>query len=473
MQTTQEQKVQFLNIRTKRIIVLVLSALLLLSSVYCLLRFGFGIDILDRSGLVVESGSVRYLNYSGRAKTGWQYIDGKLHYFNPKSGEMASGWQEIDGSRYYFDSVGVRATGWQELDDQIYYLDAAGKMVTGWQTIEESSYYFDQDGAMRTGWQMRDGKRSYFAQDGVALTGWQKLAGKLYYFDDEGFAVTGWQELDSVRYRFAEDGAAVTGWYEDETGKYFFDMDSHPYSGWLDWEEQTYYCNSDGTLYTGWMTEDQDRYYFKPDGTMTKGEIIIDGVSYFFTSKGKYVLMCNPWHAVPEDYQLQLAMVNGYQFDSTAQYALMKMLDDCYAAGYVCTINNTYRSKSTQQYMWDRSVANYMAAGMTKAQAEAETGKTTAIPGHSEHQTGLAVDLNGSQAVYDWLGEHCWEYGFILRYPDDKIDITGIIYEPWHFRYVGTELSLEIRDLGGITLEEYIDSLTPEEIPVVNTQPAE
>jgi len=459
---TETVKTQFLNTRTKRIVALVLAILLLIGAVYSLLRFGFDIDVLNRSGLKEKNGMVRYLDYFGRPKTGWQYIDGKLCYFSPENGNRVSGWQEIDGHRYYFDAQGVRATGWQELDGKTYYLDATGKMVTGWQTIDEKSFYFAEDGAMSTGWQMHDGKRSYFSEEGVALTGWQKLDGKMYYFADDGYAVTGWQELDSVRYRFAEDGTAVTGWYEDETGKYFFDTDSRPYSGWLEWEGKKYYCNPDGTPYTGWMTEDKDRYYFRADGSMAVGEVKIDGVSNFFTSKGKYVLLCNPWISVPEDYKLQLGTVEGFQFDSAGQSALQMLLDACRAEGYNCVINNTYRSKSTQQYIWNNRVQSYMAAGMTKEQAEAETAKSTAPPGHSEHQTGLAVDLNGLQATYDWLAEHCWEYGFILRYPEDKTEFTGIMYEPWHFRYVGTELSLELQELG-ITMEEYMANLTTPE----------
>ena len=120
-------------------------------------------------------------------------------------------------------------------------------------------------------------------------------------------------------------------------------------------------------------------------------------------------------------------------------------------------------------WMWDRSVNNFIAAGMSKAEAEKETGKTTAIPGHSEHQTGMAVDLFGSDIAKEWLEAHCWEYGFIVRYPEDKAEFTGIDYEYWHFRYVGTELSLELKTLG-ITLEEYMAKLTPGEVPVVNTQ---
>jgi len=464
----QLSNVKLLNTRAKRIIALILSVVVLLGAAYSLLRFGFGIDVLDRSGLHTKGGAVRYLDYFGRPRTGWQYIDGKLCYFD-EDGIRVSGWRNIGGYRYYFDAEGVRATGWQTLEGKSYYLGEDGKTVTGWLQLDGKSYYFAQDGAMATGWQEVDGKRSYFSQEGMALTGWQKIAEKLYYFTADGYAVSGWQELDNVRFRFNEDGSAVTGWHEEDGVKYYFDEDGHPHTGWLEFEGNRYYCNPDGTLVTGWLTLEQDRYFLHPDGRMAVGQVKIDGVSNFFSSQGKYVLLCNPWYAVPEDYVLQLSSIEGYQFASVGRDALQQMMTDCRAAGISCVINNTYRSKATQQRMWDQSVARFIAAGKTKAQAEKETGKTTAIPGHSEHQTGLAADLNGGQATYDWLGEHCWEYGFILRYTDDKIDITGIIYEPWHFRYVGTELSLELKTLG-ITLEEYMDKLTPAEVPVVNTQ---
>lgn len=459
MLKTRLAECKLLNTRKKRIAALILSVLVLLLSVYCLLRFGFGLDVMDQSGFRTRGGITRYLDYFGAPKTQWQYIDGNLYYFLPGKGAMAVGWQEIDGDRYYFGTDGIRVTGWQSIDGKSYYLNGAGKMVTGWQSIDGKSYYFTEDGAMATGWQTKDGKRSYFSQEGMALTGWQMVEEKLYYFTADGYTVSGWVELDNIRFRFAEDGAVVTGWYEDETGKYFFDADGRPHSGWLDHEGKRYYCNPDGTLATGWLTLEQDRYYLHDDGTMAVGEVKIEEVSHFFTSTGKYVLLCNPWHAVPEDYVLKLSSIEGFQFDSAGRDALQKMMDDCRAAGNSCVINNTYRSKATQQYLWDRSVNQYLAAGMTKEQAEKETAKSTAVPGHSEHQTGLAVDLNGPQATYDWLGEHCWEYGFILRYPNDKIDITGIIYEPWHFRYVGTELSLELKELG-LCMEEYMTMLT-------------
>ncbi len=448
-----------LKTRDQKIAALILSVLALLGALYCLLRFGFSVDLLDRGGWKTQKGVVRYLDYYGQPKTRWQYIDGRLYYFQPETGAMTTGWQQIEEDTFYFGTDGVRTTGWQTIDGKIYYLGDAGKMVTGWQQIENISYYFDEDGAMSTGWQTKDGKRCYFSQDGKALTGWQMVDGKFYYFTGDGYTVSGWVELDNVRFRFHEDGSVVTGWYEDETGKYFFDEDGHPHNGWLDWEGKRYYCNPNGTFATGWVTVEQEKYYLYPDGTMAVGEVKLDGVSHFFTSQGKYVLLTNRWHPVPGDYVLQMSSVEGFQFDSRGRDALQKMLDDCRAAGLNCSINNTYRSKATQQWMWNKSVAEFMAGGMTQEEAEAETGKDTALPGHSEHQTGLAVDINGSQAVYDWLAEHCWDYGFILRYPDNAMDLTGIIYEPWHFRYVGTELSLELKELG-LCMEAYMNMLT-------------
>jgi D-alanyl-D-alanine carboxypeptidase len=80
--------------------------------------------------------------------------------------------------------------------------------------------------------------------------------------------------------------------------------------------------------------------------------------------------------------------------------------------------------------------------------------QSVAVPGTSEHHLGLAVDIIG-KAAQDWLSVHCWEYGFILRYTGDKAAITGIIDEPWHFRYVGTEVSMDMKG-SGLCLEEYL-----------------
>lgn len=103
---------------------------------------------------------------------------------------------------------------------------------------------------------------------------------------------------------------------------------------------------------------------------------------------------------------------------------------------------------------------------MDPAKAPEEAGKVVAVPGTSEHQLGLAVDIvdtnyqildeaQENTAVQKWLMEHSWEYGFILRYPSDKGHITGIIYEPWHYRYVGREAAREMYEQG-LCMEEYV-----------------
>ena len=146
------------------------------------------------------------------------------------------------------------------------------------------------------------------------------------------------------------------------------------------------------------------------------------------------------------------------------------MLADCKAAGYYPYVCSSYRTWGDQQYLMNNKIRRLMKeADYSWDEAAVIARQSVAVPGTSEHQLGLAVDivadsyvvLDDTQASTDtqqWLMEHCWEYGFILRYPANATDITGIIYEPWHYRYVGTEVSLELRDLG-ITLEEYLDAV--------------
>jgi len=142
--------------------------------------------------------------------------------------------------------------------------------------------------------------------------------------------------------------------------------------------------------------------------------------------------------------------------------ALMTMLRAAHRDGLtVWQISAGYRSIEYQQKLFDNQVYAYRQDGMTGSEARAKTRQTVADPGASEHHLGLAFDVTvpGEQfsntKQHIWLAQHCWEYGFILRYPLEKEDITGISYEPWHIRYVGVEHSLPMRDQG-LVLEEYI-----------------
>lgn len=132
--------------------------------------------------------------------------------------------------------------------------------------------------------------------------------------------------------------------------------------------------------------------------------------------------------------------------------------------GVTLTICSGYRYYSTQKRNFENRVKKYMDQGKSKEEAEAITATIIARPGTSEHQTGLAVDFTpcdesfGNSRGYKWLQQHAAEYGFVQRYKKAKSDITGIIDEPWHFRFVGVEHANYMNE-HDLCLEEYIDYL--------------
>ncbi|WP_300418287.1 M15 family metallopeptidase [uncultured Oscillibacter sp.] len=179
------------------------------------------------------------------------------------------------------------------------------------------------------------------------------------------------------------------------------------------------------------------------------------------------LLLVNPWNEMPEDYEVNLkTLPDGNRVDEKAFDDLTAMLEACREAGLRPKICSSYRTMSKQTYLYNNKITRLRNAGYSKAAAEAEAGRWVARPGTSEHQLGLAVDIVSTsyQALtkkqektqeQKWLMEHCWEYGFILRYPNEKSEITGIGYEPWHYRYVGRDVALDIRD-SGLCMEEYM-----------------
>lgn len=182
------------------------------------------------------------------------------------------------------------------------------------------------------------------------------------------------------------------------------------------------------------------------------------------------LFLVNPWHPLPEGYgdSIELTeLINGQSVDQRCYPALQAMMDDCRVAGYSPYICSSYRSEEKQTRLFENNVAALMQAGYSEEEARTETARNVAKPGTSEHQLGLAVDIvdkdyqvldeaQEDTAVQKWLMENSWRYGFILRYPGDRSDITGIVYEPWHYRYVGRKAAEEIyRE--GIVLEEYLE----------------
>jgi len=404
----------------------------------------FGYDVLDRSGWsVTRDGSPCYLSYEGEPLLGWQEVEGETYYFSPdRAGAMATGWLAVEEGTFFFTEEGLKTTGWAEVEAERYYFDETGAMQTGWLEQEEGRYYLQGDGSMATGWLDSPEGRYYLSQEGVMQTGWMETPTGLCYL--------------------SESGAVTSGWVDTDKGRSYIDADGSVHTGWLEEGGRTYFLGEDGMAHTGWLDVDDDRYYFFDNGSMAIGRVEIAGEDRYFTSGGKYFVLVNRWNRVPKDCEPELVWYNGFQVDASCVDALDAMVTACEAAGYPCKISSAYRSYNYQTTLFQRKVNKLMAAGYTQAAAELETSRSIAIPGTSEHQLGLAIDLKNGYSTYDWLSENSWKYGFILRYPDGTTHLTGIYYEPWHFRYVGTELAAELYQLG-LCLEAYMDMLTEQE----------
>lgn len=179
------------------------------------------------------------------------------------------------------------------------------------------------------------------------------------------------------------------------------------------------------------------------------------------------LILVNQWNLIPQDYEVKVKYLdNGHAVDERAYSDLQDMMDDCRAAGLSPVICSSYRSMEKQKELYSNKINEFVSYGYSRDEAEKKAGELVAVPGTSEHQLGLALDivdisnqaLNETQentAVQKWLMNNSWKYGFILRYPIDKSEITGISYEPWHYRYVGKQAAKEIYD-AQICLEEYL-----------------
>lgn len=169
----------------------------------------------------------------------------------------------------------------------------------------------------------------------------------------------------------------------------------------------------------------------------------------------------NPWNPIPYDFHLELANVDGHQVHAKAAPALRSMMQAAQNDGITLTIISAHRSNARQTTNFNNAVSQRMARGMSYEAARIDTARYIAVPGTSEHEAGLAVDFNWIDVRFDqtrefrWLVDNAAYFGFILRYAQDTEHITGISYEPWHFRYVGINHAKKIVELG-ITLEEYI-----------------
>ncbi len=257
--------------------------------------------------------------------------------------------------------------------------------------------------------------------------GWHTINGQQCWLDETGQPLTGWQTLEGNVYCLREDGSPMTGWVPGEDGSRYF--------------------NEAGIMLTGVQDVDGERCYFTPDGIR--------------------VYLVNAENPLPPDYTVELRSIGGnHQIAATAYEDFTNMMADCKAAGCQPAVCSSYRSQEKQESLFRRKVRYFQKQGYSDPDAVEMAGTVVAAPGTSEHQLGLALDIvdagnwnldetQENTPTQKWLMAHSWEYGFILRYPNNKSEITGVIYEPWHYRYVGHNIAASLYE-SGQCLEEFL-----------------
>lgn len=190
-----------------------------------------------------------------------------------------------------------------------------------------------------------------------------------------------------------------------------------------------------------------------------------------FAKTNWYMLLTNGANPLPENYKFEEATVysagRNWIVDARCAEDMKAMIAAAKKDGVSLILCSAYRSYELQEKNFNAKVQSYINKGYSKEDAVAKTATIIAVPGTSEHHTGLAADIvtpsyqslnSGFEKTeaFQWLYENCAEFGFVLRYPKDKVDVTKIIYEPWHYRYVGKEAA-QIMMSEGICLEEFLE----------------
>lgn len=182
------------------------------------------------------------------------------------------------------------------------------------------------------------------------------------------------------------------------------------------------------------------------------------------------LVLVNKEHPIDKELDITLEEVGGYKVDTRMAGPLRDMLAAAKKDGFSLTIISGYRTLERSRILYENKIKEYENLGYSNADARVQAARWVAPPGTSEHHTGLAADIVSAgyynkytdlvEAFEDepegrWLAANAPRFGFILRFPKDKEDITGINYEPWHFRYVGEEHAAAITE-AGLCLEEYL-----------------
>ncbi|MCU7200267.1 D-alanyl-D-alanine carboxypeptidase family protein, partial [Turicibacter sp. H121] len=333
------------------------------------------------------------------------------------------GWEKVNGTWYCFNPSGAMQTGWLKEGKTWYYLKSSGAMATGWEKVNGTWYYFNPSGAMQTGW-LKEGRKWYYLKpSGAMVIGVEKIEGTYYYFNSSGVM-------------------------QKNLGSNF---DINKYNQLISsGKSPSYALNS--ILYPNVKTN------FYKDIRVLK-----DPSSLTALVNKNFQLPCS---YVPNDLVLLDVPLYNNSSSNLANYmrseaavALKKMFNAAKAEkGYKLVARSGYRSYKTQESLYNNYVSN-------KGQVWADT--YSARPGHSEHQTGLAIDITsptvnnslsdsfGTTAEGKWVAQNAHRFGYILRYPQGRKSEVGYEYEPWHLRYVGVEIATEIYN-SGLIYEDYV-----------------
>lgn len=206
------------------------------------------------------------------------------------------------------------------------------------------------------------------------------------------------------------------------------------------------------------------------NGAVSGGDASKNDEDIEFSKDDWRLVLINKQHSIPDDYTFELGYINSsMRCDERIIDDLRAMLNAAKEEEISLVICSPYRDDARQEYLFNRKITLYMKQGMSFVEAHQLASQAVTVPGASEHQIGLAFDIVsdtystltegfGETETGIWLAENSYRYGFILRYPKGKEYITGIEYEPWHFRYVGVEAATVITE-NGITLEEFWEEL--------------
>jgi D-alanyl-D-alanine carboxypeptidase len=181
------------------------------------------------------------------------------------------------------------------------------------------------------------------------------------------------------------------------------------------------------------------------------------------------MILVNPSHLLPDDFEVTLADFEGGQVDARILDICKEMFSDAAADGVTFELVDAYRSFDRQNELYTKKVDSYVAKGYSREEAEVQAATITARPNTSEHQTGLALDIVtpsytkrdkgfANTDAFKWLFANAQDYGFTMRYKQDKQQYTKVIYEPWHWRFVGVEAARAMKQ-SGECFEEYLDVL--------------